>query len=88
MTEKKIVKRMSEEEIIRIANEIAGPFGLKAEIFPDIYSVGVQGDEKTYLPVMNLIGPFPGNKALEKISNEITSRLPVNRVTIQIAKKS
>jgi GMP synthase PP-ATPase subunit len=88
MAKKKTEKKMSGKEIIRIANEIARPFNLKAEIFPDIYSVGVQGDEGTYSPVVNLVGPFPGNKALEKISNEITSRLPVNRVTIQIAKKS
>ncbi len=78
---------MSEKEVLRIANEIAAQFGLKAEIFTDTKSVGVQGDAKTYLPVINLVGPFPGHDALTKISNEITSRLPVNRVTIEIVRR-
>lgn len=78
---------MPDEEILRIANEIAVPYGLVAEILTGIYSVGVQGDEGTYTPVINLIGKFPGHNALEKISNEITNRMLVNRVTFQIAKK-
>lgn len=81
-------EKMSEEEILRISNEIATPYDLRAEIFPDIFSVGVQGDERTYSPVVNLIGPFPGHDVLDHISYEISSRTPVNRVTIEIAKRS
>lgn len=76
---------MSEDEILRIANEVAAPHGLAAEIFSDIHSVGVRGDDRSYSPVVNLIGPFPGHNALAEISSAITSRTPVNRVTFQLA---
>lgn len=78
---------MSEEEILRIANEIAIPYGLKAEIFPDIFSVGVQGDGRTYTPVIVLVGLFPGHDVWDYISREISSRTSVNRVTVEIARR-
>ncbi len=75
---------MKEKEILRKANEIVAPYGLRAEIFPDLLSVGVQGDNRTYTPIINLIGPHPGNEVLSKLSTEISNTLPINRVTIQI----
>ncbi len=75
------------EEILKIATEIVVPYGLEVEIFPDIFSVGVQGDSRTYTPVVNLIGPFPGHEVLAKISTEISNTALVNRVTFQLAEK-
>ena len=75
---------MDEETILSVANEIANPFGLHAEIFDGIRSVGVTGDYRSYTSVINLIGPFPGYEALAKISSDICNRTPVNRVTFQI----
>ncbi len=74
-------------EILRVAKEIAAPHGLAAELFPGIQSVGVGGDERTYSPVVNLVGPFPGLETLDLISREISGRTPVNRVTFQITAK-
>lgn len=73
--------------ILKTAGEIAGKWNLKAEIFENIFSVGVGGDEGTYMPVVNLVGPFPGHEIIEKISIEITNTLPVNRVTYQVAER-
>ena len=76
---------MEEVEILKIANEVARPYGLQAEIFEGIKSVGVIGDSRSYTPVVNLIGPFPGYEALAKISSEITGRARIIRVTFQLA---
>ena len=76
---------MDKRELLEKANRIVSPYGLRAEIFEDILSVGVGGDERSYMPVINIIGKFPGYKNLSKISSEITNVLPVNRVTFQIA---
>ena len=78
---------MQKEEILARANEITAPYELRAEIFEDIMSVGVGGDERTYTQVINLIGSFPGYKILAKISSEISNVLPINRVTFQLASK-
>jgi GMP synthase PP-ATPase subunit len=75
------------EEILRIANEIAGKHGLKAEFLEGIQSVGVGGDERSYTPVICLVGPFPGHEILAKISSEISNHIPVNRVTFELASK-
>ncbi len=75
---------MNDQEILQKANELVAPYGLRAEIFPDLFSVGVQGDGRTYTPIINLIGPHPGDEVLKKLSTEISNTLPVNRVTIQI----
>lgn len=76
---------MEEAEILRIANEIAEPHGLRAEILPDVKSVGVTGDFRSYTPVVCLVGPFPGHETLARISSEITGLARVNRVTFQLA---
>lgn len=79
---------MEKEEILARANEIVVPYELRAEIFEDpIRSVGVGGDERTYTPVINLIGSFPGYEILAKISSEISNTLPINRVTFQLASR-
>ncbi len=78
---------MVKEEIIRRVNEIVAPYGLHAEIFEGIKSVGVGGDARSYTPVVNIIGPFPGYDVLSKISSEITNVVSVNRVTFQIGKR-
>lgn len=82
------VRSMGEGEILQVANEIASPHGLQAEIFPGIQSVGVGGDERSYTPVINFIGPRPGWEALDKISSEISGRTPVNRVTFELTRRS
>ena len=78
---------MTNEEIVEAVNKISEPFGLKAEILPNSMSVGVGGDNRSYTPVVNLSGPFPGWDILEKVSLEITNTLPVNRVTFEIETK-
>jgi len=70
------------DTLVAAGNIIANPFGLEAEIF-DAFSVGVGGDIRTYTPIMNVRGVFPGHDALAKISEEITSTLPINRVTFE-----
>lgn len=77
---------MEESEIVMRANEIVSPHKLKAEMLDGIQSVGVAGDARTYLPVLTLIGPFPGWEVLEKLSTEITNSLPVSRVTFELAR--
>ncbi len=79
---------MNQEEILVRANAIVAPYNLRAEIFGDpIGSVGVGGDERTYTPVINIIGFFPGYEILARISSEISNTLPINRVTFQVASK-
>lgn len=76
------------QEILARANEIVSPYGLEAEILEDIFSVGVGGDDRTYTPVINLKGPFPGYEVLAKLSTEISNVLPINRVTFELAVKA
>lgn len=52
---------MEKEEILHQANEIVGEHGLVAELLEGVLSVGVGGDERTYLPVLCLRGSFPGD---------------------------
>lgn len=76
---------VEKDEILRKANEIASPFGLRAEFLADdLFSVGVGGDERSYTQVINLIGYHPGDEILAKISRDISNTLPINRVTIDI----
>jgi GMP synthase PP-ATPase subunit len=67
--------------------KILRPFCLRAEITP-IQSVGVVGDERSYLPVVIITGPFPGWDTLEVISTHITNELPVSRVAYEIERKA
>lgn len=73
-------------EIKRQAGEIAAPHGLKVEVPEGCFAVGVQGDSRTRTPVVFLIGPNPGWEEIAKVSNEITSRLPVNKVLLETAR--
>lgn len=70
-------------DLLTRANNIATKYHLRAELLP-VHSVGVQGDERTYRPVVVLIGPFPGWDIIEKVSSELTNTLELNRVTYQI----
>lgn len=78
---------MTREELLAKANEIAGKHGLSVEIPEDIQSVGVGGDERTYTPIAMLSGPFPGWEVIAQVSSEISSTLPINRVTYEFARK-
>jgi len=77
---------LTEAEIVTRANEVVGPYGLRAEVMPDINSVGVQGDGRVYLPVLNLIGPMQtDDPRLPVLSSVLTNTLPISRVTLEIA---
>ncbi|OGZ44866.1 MAG: hypothetical protein A3J54_00380 [Candidatus Ryanbacteria bacterium RIFCSPHIGHO2_02_FULL_45_13b] len=74
-------------EVLSRANKIVLPYGLSAEFLEGIYSVGVQGDERSYLPVLCLIGSMRvDDPHLPQISNELTNTLPINRVTLEMAR--
>lgn len=75
--------------VIAAANKISLPHGLVSDLLGggEIMSTGVQGDARTYTPVIVLIGWFPGWEVLSKVSNQITNTLPVNRVTWMAACK-
>lgn len=78
---------MDNREILRIANEIVAPHGLRAEFLGDpdtMKSVGVGGDFRTYTPILVLIGPYPGHEILTQVSTDISNRAAVNRVTFQL----
>lgn len=79
---------MEHSEILRIANEIVAPHGLRAEFLGDpenVKSVGVGGDFRTYTPVIVLVGPqHPGGEILAQVATEISNRTFVNRVTFQL----
>ena len=71
------------DTILVQAKKIVGGHGLEVEIIDGIFSVGVGGDVRSYTPVVNISGPFPGWEVLEKLSSEITNTLPINRVTFE-----
>jgi len=75
---------MSDDEILMVANAIAKRYHLRAELLPGIFSVGVGGDQRTYTPVLVLIGPHPGNETLASLSTMLGNVLPVNRVTYEL----
>lgn len=79
---------MDDDEILRTANDIAAPQGLRAEFLADpatVKSVGVGGDFRTYTPILVLIGPHPGDTILAQVATDISNRTGVNRVTFQLA---
>lgn len=78
---------MSEEKILKIANEIVGPHGLRAEFLGDALSVGVGGDFRTYTRIIVLVGPHPGDEVLASLSTKISNNTNVNRVTFELARK-
>lgn len=77
---------MEKEEILRRANEICAPHNITAEIMEGILSVGVQGDGRTYTPVICLKGDFSNWEILAELSNKISSELPINRITYEMAR--
>ncbi len=79
---------LTDEEMLIIANEIANPHGLKAEFLPDIRRVGVGGDNRTYTPVVVLVGPPPLHEVLSEISTEISNRTGIMGVTYDITSLS
>lgn len=69
--------------MIQEIQELVAPYNLVAELL-DISAVGVAGDGRTYLPVVNLIGKHPGNEVLAQLSTKITNEYEVGRVTFQL----
>lgn len=83
-----IIDLIDKEEVLLRANKIVSPYDLRAEFLEGIYSVGVQGDERSYLPVICLVGPMRvDDSRLPEISSELTNTLPVNRVTLETARR-
>lgn len=81
---------MNEEEALRIAREIAAQHNLAVEFLSDdekVRTVGVQGDNRTYARPVALTGEFPGWEVIAKVSSEISSRTPINRVTWEVARR-
>lgn len=79
---------MEDREVLAVVQEIVAAHNanLVVELFPpEIMSVGVQGDEKTYTRVINLRGRNPGWEVLGKISSAISAdtRIEINRVTFE-----
>ena len=75
---------MDNDELLRGANEIAVKHNLKAEFLGDVRTVGVRGDDRSYLPTVVLTGLFPGWDVLEQVSSEITNKLDIGKVTYDI----
>ncbi len=75
---------MTELEVLKVANEIVSPYGLRAEFLGDAYSVGVGGDSRSYTRVIVLIGSHPRNEILASLSTEIGNRTGINRITIEL----
>jgi phosphoribosylformylglycinamidine synthase subunit PurS len=71
-------------KLLEVVNEITNPHGLRAEYLPGALSVGVMGDDRTYTPVIVLVGPHPGDEILQVVSSEISNRTLINRVTYDI----
>ena len=74
------------DDLVRQANEIVHEYGLTAEIFPDILTVGVKGDGRVYLPVLLLIGPFPGWEVINTLSTKLTNTLQISRVVYDLSR--
>lgn len=79
---------MEDSDILRVANQIAAPHGLRAEVPPGVKSVGVAGDSRTYKSVVVLTGRFPGHDVLASVSTEISNRTEGCRVTFEFAARS
>ena len=74
---------VSQDDLANI-NEIVSPYNLRAEIIAGIMRVGVRGDARAYLPVVNLIGPFPDYDILSDLSTQITNKFNIGGVTFQL----
>ncbi len=74
-----------EEEVVRIANTVVGPYGLKAEMMPKEHMArGAQGDEPTYTRMILLTGPKINQRLFMELSTRITNLVPVNKVLFEI----
>jgi hypothetical protein len=71
-------------DIKRRVEEIISLHDLTVDVPRGIFAVGVQGDERSYTPVVILRGQMPEKLVLDKISNKISNTLPVSRVTFEI----
>jgi hypothetical protein len=86
--EKKQWDKKRKSENLQKANEIVSSHGLKAEYLgEDIFTVGVQGDTRTYAPAIVLIGPHPGWDVLALLSAKISNETEINKVTFEVARK-
>jgi len=79
--------RLVVAEIVKRVGEIVEPHGLAVEVPEGIFSAGVQGDAKTYTPIVMLSGPFPGHEVLAKLSSKISNTVPANRVTFEFGRR-
>lgn len=79
---------MEDSDILRVANEIAAPHGLRAELLPGVKRVGVAGDSPTYKPVVALVGSFPGHDVLASVSTKISNRTEGCTVSFELATRS
>jgi len=70
-------------EILNRVSEMTAPHDITVEVPLGHFSVGVQGDERTYTPIVMLKGPNPGWDVIAEISSRISNSLPVNRVTFE-----
>ena len=84
MVKRKDTARRWREKVLKSARKIAAEYGLDVEFLGDAMSVGVGGDDRTYTPVLVLIGPHPGDEQLSQLSTKLTNELPVNRVTFEL----
>jgi len=75
---------MADDEILRIINELVSQYDMRAEYLKGAMSVGVAGDDRTYTPVICLIGPWPGHETLADLSTKISNATPINRVTFEL----
>lgn len=87
MAESEIKKEWTSEEILKRANEICTPHNIRAEFLGENKTVGVQGDNRTYTFVICLIlyEEFKNWEILAELSNQISSELPINRITLEMA---
>ena len=77
------IEKQKTEMLVQI-NVLAFKHGLRAEFIGDIRSVGVQGDARTYTPVVVLIGQYPGDEQLDELGRKIWNSVNVNRVAFDI----
>lgn len=91
------VRRKRYEEVIvgialflyhLLTNNEYKKYQIKAGIPEGIFSTGVQGDQRTYAPVVMLFGPKISSgisyDVIGEISTKITNAIPVNRVVYNL----
>ena len=78
---------MITQEMLNQINEWAKEYGLMAEMLGDHKRVCVRGDGRAYLPVLVLLGSFPGHEKLAALSSKITNNFEIGSVTYELPSK-